>query len=927
MSRTRLELGSSGSIDLMDDVPYSLNYAIADIRDPSLRNASYSKTLKVPGSKQNNQLFAHIFEIGIDCNFNPNLKTPFKLYIDELLQMQGFLQLLKINKRDENEIIYEVALRGNVGNIFTEWGEKELTDLDLSAYNHTYNKVNQKASWTNPVGAGIVYPMIDYGLTNGLTFSVENFYPAIYVKQYIDSFFALAGYTYSSTFFNSDFFKRLIIPYNATTMLLSETELTSRYFKAKRNANYIAKTLVSSADSAFLAYTTNAPVKIQIDTDISDVSNQFNTSTFEATILDKGTYIFNSNINFNLSFSGLTVSPSTLPFDFVINFGVGIFNNAGALITTLGTGFFIVPSQTISNGGTTATYNISFTTPQVLLLSGQKVATFFSLDSILLNQPGSININILANSTFENKAINTTIFDGDTLTMNDMALPRNVKIKDFFTSIIKMFNLYIESDKTIEKKLFIEPRNDFYAGGSTIDWTDKLSVDRVMDIEPMGDLNASRYTFKYKEDKDYWNGKYQTSYLETYGQRNKDVATDFIKSTKNIDIIFSPTPLAQIGGTDRIISQIVSMDNSGSLADVKNSNLRILYFKLKQTQNSWQYTGTVSGTTTETDYAYAGHVDEPLLPTLDLSFGVPQQIFYDTTFYTNNNLYNKFYKKYIEEITDKDSKIIRAFFYLTPLDIFLLDFRNQFFVDGNLLRLNKVYDYNPLGSDLTKCEFIKIKDALPFVPQVGLGIYGNDIAYETGENAPGTNIGISPYLGNIGSLGIATGNIVETTATSINVTGFGNYVGGGTNSISILSSSGVTVMPNISNVTLINSSNVTVTQSNTTWINGVEIIGNSSEQGIVAYPGGGQVNAYQTSKKFNLIETCATAGDSVKTIFAVLDAEQTFKNVGIASMTVYPKPGEQFRRGTVLLGADVGYPVASRNTLRVYCYEPGIWTD
>lgn len=925
--RTRLELGTSGSIDLMDDVPYSLNYAIADIRDPASRNSSYSKTIKIPGSKRNNIIFAHIFEINIDCNFNPNLKTPFVLYVDELQQMKGFLQLLRINKTDDNKIEYEVALKGNVGNIFTEWGDDYLTDLDLSAYNHTYNKTAQKASWTAAVGAGYVYPMIDYGITNGLTFAVENFYPAIYVKQYIDSMFTLAGYSYSSAFFTTDFFKRLIIPYNSTTMLLSVTELDSRYFKAKRNADYVAVTMTETAADPFLNTPNGIPIKIQINTDVSDVNNQFNTSTYNYINGDKGNYVLKSNIKFNFTISGLSVSPSTMNV-FPVTFIIGTMDSVGTLVTTIGAYTYNVPAQAISNGMTTATYDFTFETPSVLLLAGQSFCVSFGVSPLSIGHPATFALNILADTTFENKAINSGIFDGDAVTMNHMGIPRNVKLKDFFTSIIKMFNLYIEVDKTISNKLYIEPRNDFYAAGVTKDWTDKLSVDRVMDIEPMGDLNASRYDFKYKEDKDYWNAKYQSSYVETYGIKHKDIVTDFIKSTKNIDVIFSPTPLVRIGTTDRVISQIVAQDNSGSLADVKNSNIRILYYKLKDTVNSWQYTGTVSGTTTETTYPYAGHVDVPLLPTLDLSFGVPQQLYYDTTYYTNNNLYNKYWKKYIEEITDKDSKIITAYFYLTPLDINILDFRNQFFVDGSLLRLNKVYDYNPLSNELTKCEFIKIKDALPFTAQSGLSIYGNDIQYETGEDTPILNTGISPYVTNGGTMSIPDGNVVDTTATNVIITGTDNYVGPGVTNVTILSSSGVTIFPGIENVTLINSPDVIVSESNTTYINGVEIPnGNISEQGITAFAGGGQTSAYQTTKKYNLIETCATAGDSVKTIVATLNAEQFFKNVGAASMNVYPKTGEQFRRGTTLLGANVPYPVASRNSLHIYCYEVGIWTD
>ena len=927
--RTRLELGTSGSIDLLDNIPYSLNYAIADIREPDKRNSSYSKTIKIPGSKSNNIIFAHIFEINIQSNFNANLKTPCSLYVDELLQMQGFLQLLKINKTDDNQIEYEVAIKGNVGNIFTDWADLQLTDLDLSAYNHTYDKTAQKASWVATYGEGYVYPMIDYCVThgsNGLTFDVENFYPAIYVKQYIDSMFTKAGYTYSSAFFDSAFFKRLIIPFNATTLLLSETELTSRYFKANRSANYIGKTLTSTAASQFLAYTTSTPVKIQINTDVSDVSNQFNTTTFEATIAEKGSYIFTSSISFNLSFSGLTTSPSTLPFDFNVYFIIGIFDSSGVLVTTLGTGYYIVPSQVITNGGTSSTYVMLFSTQTVLILAGQKLCVSFSLDSIVLNQAGVINLNILAGSYFENKAINTGLFDGDSLVMNDMAIPRNIKIKDFFTSIIKMFNLYIETDKTIANKLYIEPRNDFYSAGVTKDWTDKLSIDRVMDIDPMGELNASRYTFKYKEDKDYYNQKYQNGFLEPYGTMNKDIDTDFIKGTKTLEVIFSPTPLSKTGTTDRIISQISTLGNDGlGLTNIKNCNLRILYFDLKNTNDSWTYTGSVSGTTTETTYPYAGHVDTPLLPTFDLNFGVPQDIYYITTAYTNNNLYNKYYKKYIEEITDKDSKIITAYFYLSPLDIYLLDFRNQFFVDGNLLRLNKIYDYNPLSNELTKCEFIKIKEALAFVAELGVTVGVIGPAYDTGDNVPilvdTATVGpISTFWG--------TGSVVDTTVVNSVVLGTSNYVGAGSGNVGIFGSSGVTVFPNVTDVFVLNSNNVVVTESNISVVNGVFLpSGSQSEQGITAYAGGGQTNGYQTTKKFNLIETVATTADSIKTILATLNAEQTFKNVGANSMTVYPRLGEQFRRGTTLLGANVGYAVASRNSLHIYCYEDGIWTD
>ena len=61
------------NVDLLEDIPMSLNYSIFDIRNPEQREGNYSKTIKIPGTKINNELFTDIFEIDIDGTFNPAL--------------------------------------------------------------------------------------------------------------------------------------------------------------------------------------------------------------------------------------------------------------------------------------------------------------------------------------------------------------------------------------------------------------------------------------------------------------------------------------------------------------------------------------------------------------------------------------------------------------------------------------------------------------------------------------------------------------------------------------------------------------------------------------------------------------------------------------------------------------------------------------
>jgi len=792
--RTRIQLLTGENLPLSKDIPYSLNFLIADIRETDKRSGNFSKTIEIPSSKEADVFFKYAFNIDSEDGYNPNLKVAASIFIDDIEQINGFIQLMSIVNNDSN-IAYQVQIKGNVTNIFQEWADLNLTTLDLSAYDHTYNKANQIASWTNPVGEGYVYPMIDYGVTNGLTFNVNNFYPAIYVKQYIDSAFALAGYTYDSDFFNTDFFKRLIIPFNSTNLKLNQTEVEDRYFKGEQSADY----LTPLGLPGFIT----GSVIIPIDTDIIDTLNQFNTSTYKFTATNSGMYTFKYSVDYQIAFT------SSGSWDGRYNI-VDVVSSTGAI---LGSSQTLYPAQSVTPT-TIINSNISGQTAGVFINAGESV--WLRHSSFRLSYFVVETNKIKANSTFEGSAINTQIYDGNPFNLSN-AIPANIKIKDFFKSIVNMFNLYIETDKSITNHLIIEPRNEFYTNGTTIDWTDKLAIDRDITIEPMGELDAIEYRYQYKEDKDYFNAKYKASYGENYGTHRKIIENDFLKNVKLTEVIFSPTPLTNIGATDRILSQIITLNSIGSISDVKACNIRILYYGgVKTTANSWTYTSAVSGTTNETTYPYSGHVDEPLNPTLDLSFGVPHEVFYLTSTYRNNTLYNNYYSEYIDEISDKNSKIVTAYLNLTPYDIFTLDFRNTFYIDKYHLRLNKISDYNFVDESLTKCEFIRIKKPNPFVSD-SITIGGYDAVFNNGDASPavlGTRA--TPELfGNV----VAPGNVVENTIRGCVITGTNNYVGDGCENIIIDNCIRCSVPSGVTNVSLRNCTDFVASESNTTYQN------------------------------------------------------------------------------------------------------------
>jgi len=116
---------------------------------------------------------------------------------------------------------------------------------------------------------------------------------------------------------------------------------------------------------------------------------------------------------------------------------------------------------------------------------------------------------------------------GDTLLVNS-TLPANVFQKDFFASILKMFNLMVTEDKYKENHLVISPYIDFYnTNASTfIDWSDKIDRSKPIKIKPMSEINARYYTLKSKVDSDYFNDKYKKKWNENARPSTKTATSE-----------------------------------------------------------------------------------------------------------------------------------------------------------------------------------------------------------------------------------------------------------------------------------------------------------------------------------------------------------------------------------------------------------------
>lgn len=898
MGRTRIELLSSGDIDMYDDVSTPLTFAIADIRDPSKRNSHFSKTIKVPATKGNNIRFGHIFDINLkDGTYNPNRKAPCTLYIDDVPQINGFLQILSIEVDDKNDIQYNVSIKGNVNNIFQTLGDDELTDLDLSAFDHTLTRVNQKASWTNTYTQGYCYPLIDYGFDNNINhYKVEHLMPAVFVRTLIDKIFSNAGFTYRSTFFDSTIFKNLIIPCTGEGFRYSNSQALAKNFEANRS---------SLQNIPYLNFSNNISTwsQISFNNDVNDPSNAFDTGTGKWTVPSSGYYSVICDVAMNTSgsiqYGGSPATTQVFPRIGIrkVDITTSAVSLVASLYTSVLSGTPVVQSVTASN---------------IYLKAGDVLDC--CINDGYQGFTGSLNIQVATTgSRFYNTVSNTGLQAGDTVNLTN-TLPTKIKQKDLLLDLIRMFNLYVEVDKNDSNKLNIETRDDFYTSGTIVDWTYKLDNSKPLELTPMGDLDFKMFKYSYKDDKDFYNKKYLDDYKIGYGNREYEIVNEFLTNTNETKVMFAPTPLVAPNGDDRIISKIWEVDSSNVVKN-KPFGIRLLYNGgVKTTALPYQYEDTTVSTTTETQYLYAGHLDSVTAPTLDLSFGVPNELYYTATIYTSANLFNLYHKKFIDEITDPDSKVVTGYFHLTPYDIEKIDFRDSFYFEGQDFRLNKIYDYNPIDASVTKCEFIKIKEGRSFTGSTAVVSGGVATVFDgLTDRKPVISDAVNTGTPR-STIVYGNNNVIGNGLRNSYINGSDNYIHGG-NNINLLGSSGNTIYDGLENVTLINTSGTTVYESNTLYVNGYSITSGtiaslSSEWATPAYSSG---NFYPDAGTWTV-----DAGDVITSRYIVI-GKTLFWNVYLANTTTATTPNQlyltlpnnynanavTFHNGAVSVGASI----------------------
>lgn len=285
-----------------------------------------------------------------------------------------------------------------------------------------------------PTGEGYVYTHVDLGEGHytsfeggGTVWTVPQFTPVLFVKEYIDKMLKKIGITYTSDFFESPMFKRLVVPPSGLGFRLSEAEIASRTFKAGQNVDDFHTFTMKPNNTSPSLYTSHIPinnyynctttssvplnpalpvcydgilrfpVKFNDDTTPpwADPNADYSTSTYEWTCPATGTYDLNvegilataTNLPSGIEF---VTSPTTPAYDNAV-LGIAIVHTynvpasgSGGSATSIG-GIVGEIANTVHTDYYTASANfegditIASTYPTATLYAGNKYRVYVTL--------------------------------------------------------------------------------------------------------------------------------------------------------------------------------------------------------------------------------------------------------------------------------------------------------------------------------------------------------------------------------------------------------------------------------------------------------------------------------------------------------------------------------------------------------------------
>lgn len=726
-------------LDTYSDIPIKINKSFAELQDISKKNSDYSIGLSLPGSKKNNRFFENFYNVDTQTlYFDPTKRVNCSVLLNDQAYFRGYLRLNKINVLN-SKIEYDITLYSTVGNLFGEIGNNLLNDLDFDDTEYTFNHTFTLSGVTD-----------FFGQSNFFT-DDEKPYPYFYPIVH-------NGYNYTNVTGTTGGTSNVYLPnFSGTTTGATLSGQTRLYTSTSPIGAW--STLSGATAAGALEYRINSPVYGLRDNQLKPALNIWSliqlifktygytiSSEFFNTPWMKSLYLYGYYSYEGTKFGWKVNNIQQLPLE-----GVEVVYAGSYLaVAKLGTG---IPCYCLEDIGfeISTIVGMTYYTQVGVIKAGTSGSTITNPGTLDALNAG--NVAIGGPLRYAPKAVgdNQTYQDGDDVNFN-LVIDNTLKQIDLLSSIAKKFNLIFIPDPNIPNQIIIEPY-DFYVGtGNVYDWTPKMSWDKGFTVEPALNFIESSLLLTDLEDGDEGNKEFKSQTNRIYGRNLIFNPTDFKSQEKKIDTIFSPELIRKwddnIGLPLGInYSANSNTDNDGqvrwSYNGVKTKPKLIFWLgpanpfidsvgEVYPDGSGYYDTYTVKVSKSNYTGSTVGGNDifaKPEIPVISHTMPIglsddnkinndslsilfnselPVDIGVQTyNTYTQNDVYNIFYRNRINNIYNPNTRFISGYFDLKYSDIQNLRWNDIIKVNEQYFVINKISEFNLTNRELTKVELIQ----------------------------------------------------------------------------------------------------------------------------------------------------------------------------------------------------------------------------
>lgn len=343
---------------------------------------------------------------------------------------------------------------------------------------------------------------------------------------------------------------------------------------------------------------------------------------------------------------------------------------------------------------------------------------------------------------------NTGITSGSYVNFKDM-VDSDITQGDFLINFSKLFGLVYDTDSiAYDNTIRLKTRNSYHKDYKIVDWTDKIDYSKSFKQTPLT-FKTKYLSLAYNPMESYYEKKYLKTYDDAYGMQKIDTGFDFNDKTTQLinNQLFKQTVMVKgeallNGGPvpayfDKENNERSPIDaqysllfwNQDSSLNNYSPSIQIIDDVLEMHDASiggdeepcWVDTSRVSdyisvklhAPSTLRSHEIQQSADKKITQVFSWDLGYPQSNYakWSTSTYPSSaTIYSNYWKSYIADLYDVNTRILKCYVYLSPTDMTKFSFKNFVKIGDTLWHPNQIIDYNPLSNNPVQVELIKVND-------------------------------------------------------------------------------------------------------------------------------------------------------------------------------------------------------------------------